>query len=770
MSNLSFPSKQKLWYSSPANYYKWTEALPIGNGRLGGMIFGGTGLDKIQLNEDSLWYGGPQRGDNPDARHHLPDIKKLIAEGRIGEAEHLARMALLSTPKYFPPYQPLGELLLWTSGTRSASDYRRELDLETGMVGVRYKAGGFRFERTYFCSAFDQVMVVRLETDCPDGLVTSLNLMRRPFDDGSRTIGTDTLVLKGQAGNDGVQFCCVVKALPDDGQAEALGDFISLKGTRAATLLLAAGTTYRHEDPEQVCLERIAAAAGKRYAALKQAHIAEYRQLYSRVSLHIADPAAEAAETLPTDQRLLRFKEGEQDHGLITLYYQYGRYLLLASSRPGSLPCTLQGIWNDQFTPPWESKYTINLNIQMNYWPAETGNLAECHEPLFDLIDRMRPNGRKTAQLVYGCRGFVAHHNTNLWGETQIEGVLVAASIWPMGGAWLTLHMWEHYCFNPDIDFLQTRAFPAMKEAAEFFLDYMSLNEQGYLVTGPSLSPENRYRLPNGETGSLCMGPVMDIQIVRHLYEACLEACSILGEEHSEFCAQLNRAYRLLPPNRIGKHGQLMEWQEDYEEAEPGHRHMSHLYALYPGHEISPYYTPDWTEAAKRTIERRLKHGAGGNGWSRSWMINFFARLNNGNEAYRHLRHLLADSTYLNLFDSYPPFQIDGNLGATAGIQELLLQSQRGELILLPALPDAWQSGEARGLRARGGFEIDIAWKGGALDYAEIRADKNGICRIRTRLELDIREASERVAAVRNDDLLEFAAIGGKSYTVTNKT
>ncbi|TVY10403.1 glycoside hydrolase family 95 protein [Paenibacillus cremeus] len=761
--------QHKLWYRSPAQ--KWPEALPIGNGRLGGMIFGTVSQEKIQLNEDSIWYGGPKKANNPDAYKHLPEIRRLLQAGRQQEAEHLARMALMSAPKYLSPYQPLGDLLFYLPGhDQHPEQYVRELDLEQAVARVSYVLNGARYEREYFSSAADQVLAVRLTCDQPGGLTFGAHLMRRPFDSGSQRIGDDTIVMHGECGTDGVRFAAVLQAVAEGGSVQIIGDFVSVEKANAVTLLLAAQTTFRHEQPEAVSLGQVQAAAGKPYAQLKRDHIADYTRYYERVRLQLSAPDTEGfgseAESLPTDERLTRVQQGADDPGLVELYYQFGRYLLLACSRPGTLAATLQGIWNDSYTPSWESKYTININTEMNYWPAEVCNLEECHEPLFDLIERMRESGRVTAREVYGCGGFVAHHNTNLWGDTHIEGIPVSASIWPLGAAWLSLHLWEHYRYGLDASFLRHRAYPVMKEAAEFLLDYMIQDEQGRLLTGPSISPENKFILPDGTRGNLCMAPAMDTQIVHTLFDACLQAASVL-ETDEAFRAQLEGAIAKLPPLAIGKHGQIMEWLEDYDEADPGHRHISQLFALHPGERIHPQRTPELAQAAKRTLERRLANGGGHTGWSRAWIINFWARLGEGDTAYDHVKALLAKSTYPNLFDAHPPFQIDGNFGGTAGITEMLLQSHGGELALLPALPAAWPAGEITGLRARGGYGVDLRWAGGALAQAVIRAGHSGTCRVRAGAPASVTLEGQPVASRLADGVLEFEAEAGRAYVLT---
>ncbi|MCS7459766.1 glycoside hydrolase family 95 protein [Paenibacillus doosanensis] len=759
----------KLWYEKPAR--AWTDALPIGNGRLGAMIFGKVNQERLQLNEDSVWYGGPVNGNNPDGRKYLPEVRRLLMKGNHVEAEELAQMGMMSIPKSLHPYQPLGELQLYHDGEKKMiSNYYRDLDIEQGIAHVCYSLNDVPHVRELFSSAVDQVMVVRVSCDRPGMLNLRMNLSRRPFDEGSHRFGKDTIVMRGECGRDGVTLTAAVKAVAEGGTVSVIGDFLSVHGAQTVTLYVAAGTTFRCEDPLGECIQQLEHAAGKGYERVKQDHLADHTAKMQRVKLDLG-PAAKKDETalLPTDARLQRWKEGAEDPSLISLYFQFGRYLLMASSRPGSNPANLQGIWNESFTPPWESKYTININTEMNYWPAEVCNLSECHEPLFDLIDRMRPNGRITAQKVYGCRGIVAHHNTDMWGATQIEGNFMPGSIWPMGAAWLSLHLWEHYRFGLDGRFLRERAYPVMREAAEFFLDYMFEDMQGRLVTGPSTSPENKYIGSDGSVGCLCIGPSMDTQIVYSLFQACIEASGLLQMDDG-IRAEWETALRKLPKPQIGKHGQLQEWVEDWDEVHPGHRHISHLFALHPGEIIHVRHTPEWAQAARRTLERRLEHGGGHTGWSRAWILNFYARLEDGEQAYEHLKLLLSLSTLPNLFDNHPPFQIDGNFGGIAGIAEMLLQSHRGEIALLPALPSVWQSGQVSGLRARGGYEIDMEWEAGELTRCVLKATQSGICRIACRRpEAPLRvEMNGKPAVCRTSGYLtEFEAAAGATYVLT---
>ncbi|HTH00508.1 MAG TPA: glycoside hydrolase family 95 protein [Vicinamibacterales bacterium] len=721
-------SRNLLWYRAPAA--NWNEALPIGNGRLGAMVFGGVVDERLQLNEETVWAGQKLDRVNPQAAASIPEIRRLLFAGKPVDAEALADKTIISVPRRMPPYQTLGDVKLRFQLDGEPSDYQRELDLDEAVAGVRFRVGGTTFRREVLATAVDQVIAMRLTSDRP-GAISFTASMSRERDATSRAEGNQAIVLEGQAlpasarhadePKAGVHFAAIARVVTEGGHAQADGASLTVTGATKATVLIAAATTMKERDPARAARAVLDAAAGRDYDnELRPAHVADYQRFAKRARLSLDAPTPE----LPTDERLARVKAGATDLALEALYFAFGRYLLISSSRPGTLPATLQGIWNDSVTPSWDSKYTVNINTEMNYWPAEVTNLSELHGPLFDLVDTSREDGRHVAKTMYGSRGFVIHHNTDAWGHAgPIDGV--RSGIWPAGGAWLALHFWDHYDFTRDREFLRTRAYPVLKEASEFLLDYMVTDSQGRLVTGPSISPENQYKLPDGTSAALTMGPYMDTEIAHALFGRAIQASEILGVD-ADFRNQLATARQRLPLLKIGKYGQLQEWLEDYDERDPGHRHISHLFALHPGNQITIRGTPDLARAARVTLERRLAAGGGGTGWSRAWIVNFWARLEDGDRAHENFVALLANSTQPNMFDSHPPFQIDGNFGGTAGMVEMLLQSHAGEIAILPALPSAWPSGSVTGLRARGAVGVDITWHAGQVRQVRLRPDVDG--------------------------------------------
>ena len=736
------PGPMTLWYTRPAA--KWTEALPVGNGRLGCMVFGGTTSERIQLNEDTLWAGGPHDYTHPGAAEHLPQLRKLLFEGKQREAEKLATERFMSVPLRQMPYQPFGDLLLELPGHEKTTAYRRCLDLDTGVAATRYQVGDVTFTREVFASFPDQVIVVRLTADRSGALDFAARLASPHKDAATKAAGKDTLVLSGglrkyvyrrinQEFDSPTRFDARLRVMAEGGSAAVDDKQIRVEKADAATLVLAAATSYNDyrdvsADPAARCRKVLDAVAGKDFGTLRAAHVADHRRLFRRVSL---DLGSSDAAKLPTDERIKRFADGG-DPALAALYFQFGRYLLMASSRPGSQPANLQGIWNESLAPPWESKYTTNINVEMNYWPAEVANLAECHGPLFDALEEIAQSGARTARVHYNARGWVLHHNFDLWrGTAPINAS--NHGIWPVGGAWICQHLWWHYQYGGDREFLRKRAYPLMKGAALFFLDCLvedPRSDKGWLISGPSNSPEQ---------GGLVMGPTMDHQIIRNLFANVVEASEVLGVDE-DLRKELIEKRKRIAPNQVGQYGQLQEWLEDKDNPKNRHRHLSHLWGLYPGCEITPA-TPELLAAARKSLEFR---GDGGTGWSKAWKISLWARLGDGDRAHKMLAGLITGSTLPNMFDSCPPFQIDGNFGGTAGVAEMLLASRDGEVALLPALPSAWPAGSVRGLRAPGGLEVDMTWRDGKLLGAELQASRDGRFTVRP-------QPGQRVAQVTVD-------------------
>ncbi|QGY42648.1 glycoside hydrolase family 95 protein [Maribellus comscasis] len=716
-----------LWYNQPAG--DWTEALPVGNGRLGAMVFGTIKTEHIQLNEESVWTGGPVNRANQEAQNYLEEVRQLLFEGKYAEGDRLAQEKIMGTrlDGGVHTYQTLGDLFLQFEGLDDISNYKRELDLRNAVVVTTFESNGVKFTREFFSSRPDEVVVIKLSAS-KKGSLNFKTWLERPGDAETVSVGENQLLMSGFAEyeGEGTHFASIVNIKNNGGEVISENESLVVKNADEIEILISGRTDFWGADEVEKATADIKQAEEIEFEALKSKHIAVYQKQFNRVDLEL-----NSLDTLniPTDERLQRIKNGALDAHLAELYFQFGRYLLISSSQPDGLPANLQGIWEPSLSPPWNADYHININIQMNYWPSLVTNLAECQQPFFEFVKGLRERGSITAKEVYGCRGFVAHHTTDVWKFTDPIG-MTGYGMWPMGAAWCSDHFWEYYEYTGDEQFLKKEAYPVLKEAALFFVDFLVENPKtGLLVSGPSMSPENKFITKNGEAAAVCMGPAMDHEIIRELFQNCIKASEILKVD-AEFADTLKNKLAQLTPSQIGSDGRVLEWSEELPEENPGHRHISHLYALYPGEEFTNPDDPKWLEASRKTIEARLANGGGHTGWSRAWIINFYARLKDGKKAEENLQALLAKSTLPNLFDTHPPFQIDGNFGATAGIAEMLMQSHNGVLQILPALPPSWKSGEITGLRSRGGFEIDIKWEESVLKELKITSLLGKSCKI----------------------------------------
>ena len=759
--------EQLLWYDQPAS--KWEEALPIGNGRLGAMIFGHPFQECIQVNEESLWSGAPINSNNPKAIHNLDKIRELILSHQYQAAKKLAAETMVGTPPCVRSYQTLGNILLDYS-IQDTTQYSRSLNLNRGICTTQFLSQGIGYKQEVFASAVDNVIVTRLSSSQAEGLSVLVRLTRDK--DIQLSVQDNEIILEGQItdkddprsgpGGKHMKFAAKLRILHEGGNLIAKNGGIYIDKAKQATLLFTAATDYqlsqlnfdRSIQPLNVCNQILEKACQQSYDALLARHTEDHTSVFNRVSLDLGETAQ---ASLPTNRRLEAVKAGAEDPNLIALYFQYGRYLLMNSSRtPGVLPANLQGIWNKDYNAPWGSDFHTNINLQMNYWPAEVCNLSETALPLIQFMEKLQTPGSVTAKEMYHSRGWTVHHLTDPFGRTAVmDGVW---GCFPMGGPWMTFPIYEHYAFTKDKKFLEETAYPILKSSAQFVLDFLIKDKKGQWVTAPSNSPENAYIDPvSGKAIDITYAATMDIQIITELFNNCILSASIL-EKDKAFADSLQQVLKELPPVKVSPSlGGIQEWIEDYKEADPGHRHISHLLGLHPGTQITPS-TPELFAAAQKTIDLRLSAGGGHTGWSRAWIINFYARLLDGNNALHHIYELLKKSTHANLFDDHPPFQIDGNFGGTAGIAEMLLQSHAAYIHLLPALPEAWHTGSFKGLKARGNFEISCTWKENRLQEATLTSLAGEECKLRTEVPVHIIYQGKTIAQS------EAIVAAGKTY------
>jgi alpha-L-fucosidase 2 len=786
----------KLWYKQPAR--NWNEALPIGNGRLGAMVFGGISEEVIQLNEETLWSGGPTNTNaNPMAPQYLPKVRQALLEENYPLAEELAKkMQGLFTESY----EPLGDVIINYDVKGEATDYYRDLDLINATSTTRFKINGIEYTREQFISAPDQLLVIRLTASKPGALSFTASTRSLLFSN-SEVINTHEIALRGRAPshtdpsylntmeipvvyNDptackGMRFELRMKAFTNHGEVTSSATGLRVNNATEVILYISAATSFngfdkcpdREGKDERQLVQNYLSNSSKEFQTIRQQHITDYQNYFNRLRLDI-NPTEKT--DIPTDERLKRYTEGASDAQLEVLYFQFGRYLLISSSRPGGTPANLQGIWNHELRPPWSSNYTININTEMNYWMVETANLSELHTPLIELIKNLSVTGKQTAQNFYGAKGWTAHHNTDIWATSNPMSGSPSWANWPLGGAWLCQHLWEHFQFTNDKAYLKTTAYPIMKDAALFCLDWLIEDKKGNLITAPSTSPENVFISDTGFKGTVSVATTMDMSIIWDLFTNVIDASETLGMD-DEFRKMLIEKKARLFPLQIGKKGNLQEWYKDWEDAEPTHRHISHLYGLFPGHQISAIKTPVLANAVRKSLELR---GDGGTGWAKGWKINTWARLLDGNHAHKLIREQLtltgvegtnysnAGGTYPNLLDAHPPFQIDGNFGGTSGMIEMLLQSHENELHLLPAIPDAWKEGEVKGLKGRGGFEVDLSWNQNRLQTASIKSLEGSVCSLRSTFPVSVEGVKTKPVKSEFGYIITFPTVKNKVYKV----